>query len=161
MEVALRREKETESGHELIIEASSHGWNQRRKRLVIFAFTLFGLETLAIGNFMTLMLHAGQTIRWVVRVNFQKWRLAEVKAEIFIQLFELIWLDGSRAVYLKSVRFTFLRPIELVFVAANFPRMTVLPSWSAYSRWIHRIGSFGWIPCNLSCSRHDDCKVLG
>jgi hypothetical protein len=29
---------------------------------------------------------------------------------------ELLWLDRSGAVYLKSVSFTFLRPIELAFI---------------------------------------------
>jgi hypothetical protein len=153
LEVALRREKETESGHELIIEASSHGWNQRRKRLVIFAFMLFGLETLAMGNFTTLMLHAGQTIRWVVRVNFQKGRPAEVKAKIFIQLFELIWLDRSRAVYLKSVRFTFLRPVELVFVG-KLPQNDGVTFMVGIFPLDPSSRLFRWIPCNLICSRH-------
>jgi hypothetical protein len=75
-----------------------------------------------MGNFTTLMFYAGQAIRWVVRVNFQKGRPTEVKAKIFIQLFELLWLDGSRAVYLKSVSFTVIRPIELAFVGGHLPQ---------------------------------------
>jgi hypothetical protein len=69
-----------------------------------------------MSNFTTPMLDADQTIRCVVGVNFQKGRPAEVKAEICVQLVELLWLDRSGAVYLKSVSFTFLRPIELAFI---------------------------------------------
>jgi hypothetical protein len=105
----------------LIIEAGPHRWNQRGKRLVIFALALFDLKTLVMGNFTTLILHTSHTIRWVVRIDFQKGRLTNVRAKIFIRVFRLLWLDEdeSRAVDLKPVNLTVLWPIEISCVCGH------------------------------------------